>query len=160
MNAQLFNAHTYRGACTMIRTLPPPVRDIALLLARLVLGVVLVAHGWQKVVTGGLGATADGFAGMGIPLAPVAAAFAGLVELIGGGLLVVGAATALVGVLVAVNMIGAALFVHVGNGVFAGDGGWELVGVIGALALVLAAVGAGRFSVDHTLAARRSPATV
>ncbi len=58
----------------MIRTLPASVRDVALLLARLVLGVVLVAHGWQKVVTNGVGATAEGFAGMGIPLAPVAAA--------------------------------------------------------------------------------------
>jgi len=144
----------------MIRTLPPSVRDAALLLARVVLGVVLVAHGWQKVVTNGLGATAEGFAGMGIPMAPVAAVFAGVVELVGGALLVVGAATALVGVLVVIDMIGAALFVHVANGVFAGAGGWELVGVIGALALVLAAVGAGRFSVDHALGERRSPAVV
>jgi putative oxidoreductase len=140
----------------VIRTLPPSVRAGALLVARLVLGVVLVAHGWQKVFTNGLGATAEGFAGMGIPLAPVAAAYAGLVELVGGVLLIAGAATALVGVLVVLDMLGAALLVHVGNGVFASDGGWELVGVIGALALVLAAVGAGRFSVDHALAARRS----
>lgn len=140
----------------MIRTLPPSVRDGALLVARLVLGGVLVAHGWQKVLTNGLGATAEGFAGMGIPLAPVAAAYAGLVELVGGVLLIAGAATALVGVLVVLDMLGAALLVHAGNGVFASDGGWELVGVIGALALVLAAAGAGRFSVDHALAGRRS----
>lgn len=144
----------------MIRTLPPSVRDVALLVARLVLGVVLVAHGWQKVFTNGLGATAEGFAGMGVPLAPVSAAFVGLVELVGGVLLVAGAATALVGVLVVLDMIGAALLVHVANGVFASDGGWELVGVIGATALVLAAVGAGRFSVDHALATRRTAATV
>ncbi|TQM14466.1 DoxX family protein [Pseudonocardia kunmingensis] len=144
----------------MIRTLPPSARDAALLVARLVLGVVLVAHGWQKVVTNGLGATAEGFAGMGVPLAPVSAAFAGLVELVGGVLLVAGAATALVGVLVVLDMIGAALLVHAANGVFASDGGWELVGVIGALALVLAAVGAGRFSVDHALASRRRTAAV
>jgi putative oxidoreductase len=144
----------------MIRTLPPSARDAALLVARLVLGVVLVAHGWQKVFTNGLGATVEGFAGMGVPLAPVSAAFAGLVELVGGVLLVAGAATALVGVLVVLDMIGAALLVHVANGVFASDGGWELVGVIGATALVLAAVGAGRFSVDHVLATRRTAATV
>jgi putative oxidoreductase len=144
----------------MIRTLPPSVRDAALLVARLVLGVVLVAHGWQKVVTNGLGATGEGFAGMGVPLAPVSAAFAGLVELVGGVLLLAGAATALVGVLVVLDMLGAALLVHITNGVFASDGGWELVGVIGALALVLAAVGAGRFSVDHALASRRTTAAV
>src|ERR1700754_2188578 len=120
----------------MIRTLPTSARDVVLLLAGLVLVVVLVAPGWQKVMTNGIGATAEGFAEMGIPLAPVAAVFAAVVELVGGVLLVAGAATALVGVLVVVDMLGAALFVHIGNGVFTGDGGWELVGVIGALALV------------------------
>ncbi|MHA6621323.1 DoxX family protein [Pseudonocardia sp. DLS-67] len=144
----------------MIRTLPPSVRDGALLVARLLLGVVLIAHGWQKVVTNGLGATAEGFGKMGVPLAPVSATYAGVVELVGGALVLVGAATAVVGVLVVLDMLGAALIVHVGNGVMVGDGGWELVGVIAAAALVLAAVGAGRYSVDHALATRRAPATV
>lgn len=144
----------------MIRTLPPSVRDGALLVARLLLGVVLIAHGWQKVVTNGLGATAEGFGKMGVPLAPVSATYAGVVELVGGALLLVGAATAVVGVLVVLDMLGAALIVHVGNGVMVGNGGWELVGVIAAAALVLAAVGAGRYSVDHALATRRTPAAV
>src|SRR5205823_3159747 len=133
----------------VIRTLPSSARDVALLVARLLLGVVLVAHGWQKVFTWGLGGTAQAFAGMGVPLAPVSAAYAGIVELVGGALLLVGAATAVVGVLVVLDMLGAALIVHAGNGVMASDGGWELVGVIGAVALALAAVGAGRYSVDH-----------
>jgi putative oxidoreductase len=144
----------------VIRTLPPSVRDAALLVARLLLGVVLIAHGWQKVVTNGLGATTEAFTQMGVPLAPVSAAFAGIVELVGGALILAGAATALVGVLVVLDMLGAALLVHIGNGVMASDGGWELVGVIGALALVLAAVGAGRFSVDHALAGRGARARV
>jgi putative oxidoreductase len=144
----------------VIRTLPPSTRDGALLLARLLLGVVLIAHGWQKVFTWGLGGTAQAFAGMGVPLAPVSAAYAGIVELVGGALLVLGAGTAVVGVLVALDMLGAALLVHATNGVMASDGGWELVGMIGALALVLAAVGAGRFSVDHAVAGRRATARV
>ena len=144
----------------MIHTLPPSVRDAALLVARLLLGVVLIAHGWQKVVTNGLGATTQGFTQMGVPLPPVSAAYAGIVELVGGVLILVGAATALVGVLVVLDMLGAALLVHIGNGVMASDGGWELVGMIGALALVLAAVGAGRYSVDHALAGRGARARV
>jgi putative oxidoreductase len=143
----------------VIRTLPPSVRDGALLVARLLLGVVLIAHGWQKVVTNGLGATTEGFGRMGIPLPPVSAAYAGIVELVGGALILVGAATAVVGVLVVLDMLGAALLVHVGNGI-TGNGGWELVGMIGAVALVLAAVGAGRYSVDHALAGRRTAAAV
>jgi putative oxidoreductase len=144
----------------VIHTLPPSVRDAALLVARLLLGVVLIAHGWQKVFTWGLGGTAQAFTGMGVPLAPVSAAFAAIVELVGGVLILAGAATALVGVLVVLDMLGAALLVHIGNGVMASDGGWELVGVIGALALVLAAVGAGKYSVDHALAGRRTTARV
>jgi putative oxidoreductase len=159
VNVQQFNVHLLEPL-PVIRTLPTSVRDAVLLVARLVLGVVLVAHGWQKVVSNGIGATAEGFAGVGVPLAPVSVAYAALVELIGGAPLLAGAATALVGVLVALDVLGAALLVHIGSGVFAGQGGWELVGVIGVLALVLVAVGAGRFSVDHALGARRSAATV
>jgi putative oxidoreductase len=144
----------------VIRTLPPSARDGALLLARLVLGVVLIAHGWQKVFTWGLGGTAQAFAGMGVPFAPVSATYAAVVELVGGALLLLGAGTAIVGVLVVLDMLGAAVLVHGANGVIVADGGWELVGLIGALALVLAAVGAGRFSVDHALAGRRATAAV
>lgn len=146
----------------MLRVLPPVARDGALLVARIVLGVVLLAHGLQKF-NEGFQATADDFGAMGIPLSPVAAVFAIVVEVLGGIALILGAATALVGVLVVVDMIGAYLFAHLGVAVFVDDNGWELVGVIAVAALVLAAVGAGRFSVDHVLGSRserRSPAPV
>ncbi len=77
-------------------------------------------------------------------------------ELVGGALLIAGAATSIVAVLVALDMLGAFLFVHAGNGVFADGGGFELVAVIFALALVLGAVGAGRWSVD-ALVGKRTP---
>jgi putative oxidoreductase len=143
----------------VIRTLPPAVRDVALLVARIIVGVVLIAHGWQKVFSYGIGGTIQGFTGMGVPLPAVAAVYASVVELVGGALLVAGAATALVGVLVVLDMLGAALIVHIGNGVFVTDNGWELVGAIGATALVLAAVGAGRYSIDHAVSGRRSSVT-
>ncbi|MHA6793453.1 DoxX family protein [Pseudonocardia bannensis] len=144
----------------MSRSLPGSARDVALLAARLVLGAVLIAHGWQKLATNGIAATTEAFAGVGVPLAPLAAIVATLVELVGGVLLVVGAATAVAGILVVLTMLGAALLVHAGNGIFAADGGWELVGVIAVTALVLAATGAGRFSVDHALASRGAKAQV
>ncbi len=58
---------------------PASAQDAVLLLARVLLGVVLITHGWQKVVTNGFGATADGFDMMGIPAPYAAAVFAGLV---------------------------------------------------------------------------------
>ena len=82
----------------------------------------------------------------------------GLLLIIGvGGWAILGAFTTVVGALVAVDMAGAALFVHIpkGEGIFVKTNGWELVGVIAAGALLLAAYGAGRWSVDALLAGRK-----
>ena len=127
-----------------------PAQDIVLLVARLALGAVMIAHGWQKLAQGGLGGTADGFAAMGIPLAPAAAAFAIALEIGGGVLVLLGALTPVVGVLWALHMAGAWWFVH-RDAFFAAEGGYELVLVLGVLGLVLASTGAGRLSVDHLL---------
>jgi putative oxidoreductase len=135
-------------------TLPEPVRDVALLVARVVLGVVLFAHGWQKVVIYGIAETRNQFEALGIPAAIASSSFVAFVEFVGGFLLVLGALVPLVVALHLVVMIGAAAFVHVSNGIFAADGGWELVGVIAACELVLGACGAGRFSVDRLILAR------
>ena len=144
-----------------MRSLPAPFSDGALLVTRLLIGVVLVAHGLQKLGKG-VGGAAEGFAGMGVPLPTVSTLFVMTVEILGGALLIAGAATIVAGLATVVAMAGAFLFAHFGSAVFVSDGGWELVGVIAAGALALAAVGPGRFSVDHLLASRdaRSHATV
>jgi putative oxidoreductase len=134
----------------MIRSLPRPLTDIALLASRIALGVVLIAHGLQKL-SNGWDATAQGFAGMGIPAADVAAAFAIAVEIGGGALIILGAFTTVAGLLVVVDMAGALIFAHASAGVFVAEGGWELVAMIATTALVLAAVGAGRLSLDARL---------
>ncbi len=132
-----------------------PLADVALLVGRLALGAVMIAHGWQKLDQGGLGGTADGFDAMGIPLAGAAALFAIAIEIGGGALLLLGALTPVVGVLWALNMAGAWWFVH-RDAFFAGEGGYELVMVLGALGLVLAGTGAGRLSVDALLTRSRA----
>ncbi|WP_226366207.1 DoxX family protein [Pseudonocardia sp. ICBG162] len=141
-----------------MRPLPAPLSDIALLLVRVLVGVVLVAHGLQKL-SGGVGGVASSFAGMGIPLPTVSALFVIVAELGGGLLLLAGAATTVAGLAVVVAMAGAFLFAHAGLNPFVDSGGWELVGVIAAGGLALAAVGPGRFSVDALVAGRgRTPA--
>lgn len=138
------------------KPLPPVVQDVALLTARLLLGSVLIAHGWQKASELGVGAVADGFDTMGIP-APLAAAwFATAVEVGAGVLLLIGLFAPLAGLLVALDMAGAWWFAHRDAGVFAAEGGWELVAVIGAGALVVGALGAGRLSADQALFNRRT----
>ena len=130
--------------------------DLGLLGLRLVLGVVLIAHGWQKLDGQGFTATADGFAAMGIPAPEAAAAYAIGVELVGGALLLLGALTPLVGLLVVGDMAGAFWYVH-RDAFFSTEGGYEFVLVLGVLGAVLAATGAGRLSVDRLLV--RTPST-
>jgi putative oxidoreductase len=137
--------------------LPPAVHDVLKLAARLLLGAVLLAHGWQKLVGEGLGATSADFGRMGVPLPMLSAGFAASVETGGGLLIVLGLLTPVAGVLVSLLMLGAGYFAGDWFGGVTGSGGWELVGVIIAGALLLAASGPGRFSLDHVLAQRRTP---
>ncbi len=129
-------------------------RDVALLAARVGIGVIFVAHGWQKFATWGMDGTATSFAQMGVPMPEVSAWFAATVELVGGAALVLGAAVPVFGVLLAFVMAGALVIVHAGSGIFVDQGGFELVLALGAGALVLAAVGAGRWSLDALVAPR------
>lgn len=131
---------------------------VALLLARTALGVVFLAHGAQKLFTYTLSGTASSFADMGIPVPQASAAFAAIVELVGGAALILGAGVTIAGLLLVADMLGALVLVHAPNGVFVEVGGFELVGALGAGALVLAVVGAGRFSVDHLVSSRRRAA--
>lgn len=123
-------------------------RDATLLIARVGIGVIFIAHGWQKFFDWGIDGTQAAFAGMDIPLADVSAIVAATIELVGGIALLIGFATRIAGVLLFLNMLGAFFLVHVGNGVFVGDGGYELVVALGVASLLIAGVGAGWVSVD------------
>lgn len=138
--------------------LPNWTRDLVLLLARIVLGVVFIAHGLQKFVQWGIDGTTASFAGMGIPLPGLAAWTAALIETLGGLALLAGLALPVAGVLLALNMVGALLFAHIGQGLFASGGGYEYVLVLAVASLALGFSG-GAFALDRTLAGpRRAPA--
>jgi putative oxidoreductase len=145
----------------MLAPLPGPARDIALLVARVLLGVVLFAHGFQKVFISGLDRTTTAFTRIGVPVPPASAAYASIVELVGGGLLILGIATTIVSALVVLEMIGASLTTHSFiNGVFVQQHGFELEASICGGALLLLITGAGRYSIDHLLLRRRRAAVV
>src|SRR4051812_30454680 len=113
------------------------VRDLAALVGRLGVGVVFIAHGWQKFFEYGLDGTAASFAQMGVPAATASAWFAAVVELVAGVMLLVGVALPVAGVLLALDMAGALVLVHLPNGLLAPNG-YEMVLVLG-----VAAVGLG-----------------
>ncbi|MFJ2367713.1 DoxX family protein [Microbacterium sp. NPDC087665] len=129
-----------------------------LLVLRVVVGAIFVAHGAQKIFEYTLAGTIGSFAGMGVPLPEIAAPLVAFVELIGGAMLLVGLFTRLAGILLAVDMLVALVLVHLPAGLWVGEGGYEFVAVLGAVALALAFTGAGRFSVDRGVLRGRAPA--
>lgn len=129
----------------------PAVRNTGLLLARIGLGVIFLAHGLQKVTSWGYDGTKAGFEGMGAPVPAVSAFLASWIEVLGGIALIVGVLTPIAGALLFLNMVGALFIAHIGNGLWVSEGGYELVLALGAGALLLAVVGAGKFSVDALL---------
>jgi putative oxidoreductase len=143
----------------MLRPLTGHARDSALAVARILLGIVLCAHGAQKLFSYGFAGTTAAFAKIGVPLPAVSAAYASVVELVGGGLLILGVATTIVSALVVVDMIGASLTTGSYASVFVESHGFELEASLLAGALLLLVAGAGRYSVDHLLLARREAAT-
>lgn len=126
----------------------PAAADLALLVSRVALGVILIAHGWQKFNEYTLDGTAASFGEMDVPAPAVAAVFVTAVEVLGGAALVLGVLTPVAGVLNMISLLGALVLVHVQNGVFVQNGGFELVLALFAGLAVIALLGAGKFSVD------------
>lgn len=127
----------------------------ALLIARIGLGIIFVAHGWQKFHDLGVDAVGQGFSKMGVPAPEISAYFATFVELVGGVALILGLFTGLAALLLTLDMLGALVFVHLKNGVFITENGWELVVALGIGTMLLAVLGAGAYSIDNSAAGRR-----
>lgn len=132
-------------------TAPQGSIDLALLVLRVVAGLVFFMHGYQKLFDNGISATQTGFDMMGAPLPDLSAVIVTVVELIGGLALIVGALTRIAAVLLLIDMAAAFFIVHVENGIFAMNGGYELVFVLGGIAAALAIVGPGAYAVDSVL---------
>lgn len=129
--------------------------DAALALLRLAAGAVFLAHGGQKLFVYGLEGVTASFAGMGIPVAAVAAPAVALIETLGGLALLLGLFTRVAGVALAAVMAGALLLVHLPAGFFL-PGGFEFVLVLLSAAVALALTGAGAFSLDALRERRRA----
>jgi putative oxidoreductase len=110
---------------------------------RLTLGSVFVVHGAMKVF-GGMAGTAGFFASIGIPAPGLTAWAVGLIELLGGVLLLLGLFTLPAAGLLAAVMLGAIATVHWANGFMASNGGWEFNFVLlgGLVAMMLEGPGA------------------
>ena len=132
----------------------PAVRNLGILVARVGIGIIFLAHGWQKAFTNGLDKQTAGFDSMGVPLPGISAFVVTWLEIIGGLALIVGAAVPIFGILLFLDMVGAFFIAHIDKGIFASEGGYELVLALGVSSLLLAVVGSGAYGVDGLLGAK------
>jgi putative oxidoreductase len=128
--------------------------SIGMLIIRIVVGLLFVGHGTQKLFGwfGGHGrsGTTGFMESLGYPAPGAAALVGGAAETIGGVLLLLGFLTPLGSLLVIAMMVSAMLAVHVSRGVWNTTGGVELPLVYAVVAAGIA-FGPGRFSLDRVI---------
>lgn len=133
------------------------VQDIGLLIARVVLGLVLFAHGWHRFTTG-IGLTVTNLTHYGLPEPQLFAWGATILEVIGGALLVFGLLTPIVAAFVVAEQVMVIIWLRWQNGLWLASNGIEYPVVVGVLALVLVVFGAGRTGVDVLFRRAKKPA--
>ena len=118
---------------------------------RVVVGVVFVMHGGQKIFVTGIGHVSGMFAGIGIPMPMVSAVVVSLVEFLGGIALILGIVTHWAALLIAIDMAVAILKVHLPHGFFIPGIEYPLTLLAASLALVLSGPGAAAMenSIGH-----------
>lgn len=131
---------------------------ISCLVLRVVLGLIMIPHGMQKLFGAfggpGLEGTAAFFATIGLTPGSFWAWVAALVEFGGGILLVVGLLTRVAAFLVAAQMAAAILKTHVPK-FFVSEGGMEFPLALAAMAVSVLLLGAGPLSVDRSIGLER-----
>ncbi len=129
--------------------------NTALTVLRVIVGFIFAAHGWQKFTEFTIAGTQAAFGKMGVPAADVVAPIVATIELVGGIALIAGVLTRVFGALLALDMLGALFLVHAPAGLFAENGGYELVLALAAAAAAVALTGAGRISIDAAVFGRQ-----
>jgi putative oxidoreductase len=137
-------------------SLSPLARLAALapLSARVIVGIIMFAHGLQKLL-GGPANFGGALEGMGVPLPVLMAFVVTLVEVVGGLLLIIGLLSRLSALLLTIDLVVAILLVKLSIGLIAPPGGpgagaeLDLALIAGLLVVLFA--GPGRLSVDHAL---------
>lgn len=129
--------------------------EYGLLALRVVLGLVIAAHGAQKLFGwfggGGLRPTADAFAHMRYRAPFLVALIGALTELGAGLLFAAGFLTPLAALGIGAMMINATAVAHWSNGFWAHKGGWEYNLLIYAAVIAIVATGPGAISIDAVL---------
>lgn len=132
-------------------------RHWGITILRVMVGIVFLAHGGQKVFVYGFSGVQGAFGQMGIPMPTVVGPFVALLELVGGMMLVVGVGTQWVSILLAIEMAVAVLKVHLSHGFFL-PGGFEYALMMFAASCAIALEGPGAAALGRTLSKKSAGA--
>jgi putative oxidoreductase len=132
---------------------------LAPLLVRVIVGIIMTAHGWQKLSQMGPAGFGQVLGQIGIPLPGLMGFVVTFVELVGGILLIVGLLSRLAALLLTINLTVAILLVKVNVGLIAPSDapgvGAELDLALIAGFLVILLAGPGKLSLDYALGIER-----
>jgi putative oxidoreductase len=127
---------------------------------RTIVGTLFIGHGLQKLAGWfggqGLEGTGAAFESLGLRPGKAHAAAAGTSEVVGGALLAGGLLTPLGATLLSGTMLTAIRKVHLANGVWVANGGYEYNVVMLASVFAVTDLGPGDWSLDGALGLRRS----
>ncbi|MBH0080409.1 DoxX family protein [Pseudoalteromonas sp. NZS11] len=139
----------------LLNTLLSSKAGVAALILRVPVGLILAAHGAQKLFAwfGGYGLEGTGqwMASIGLEPGYWLAMMAGSAEFFGGIALAIGLLTRPAPVVAGFTLLIAIFSVHISNGLFMANNGYEYALTLLVVTVVLAIQGAGSFSLDNVL---------
>jgi putative oxidoreductase len=120
------------------------LQPLALLILRLVLGIIMIGHGYSKVF-GGLHHHVQMVSSLGLP--GWLAYFSAAAEFLGGILVILGLLTRFAALAITIDLVVAIVKVHWHNGLL-GNGGYQFPLALAAIAFALIFLGAGPIALE------------
>ena len=144
---------------SFIQKITNTTSGIASTILRIPVGIILMAHGAQKLFGSfggyGLEGTGQWMASIGLEPGYLMALLAGSAEFFGGLALVIGLFVRPASIVIAFTMLIAIFAVHISKGLFLSNGGYEYGLALFVIAISLVVSGAGAYSLDKIIADKK-----
>ncbi len=143
---------------SFIQKITNTTSGLASTILRIPVGIILMAHGAQKLFGAfggyGLEGTGQWMASIGLEPGYLMALLAGSAEFFGGLALVIGLLVRPASAVIAFTMLMAIITVHISNGLFMANNGYEYALTLLIVSVSLVFSGAGSFSIDKAISAK------